>query len=64
MKKCYAVYKGDKFICLGTSKECSDYLGIKISSFYFIRTKAYLSRNTGDDHLIIIEIEDDDNEEE
>jgi hypothetical protein len=26
--KVYAVYKGDEFLCVGTSEECAEYLGI------------------------------------
>ena len=30
----FAVYKDDELICMGTAKECADYLGIKVSSFF------------------------------
>ena len=40
----YAVYKGDDFICLGTARECAVYLDIKLSSFRFLLSPAYLKR--------------------
>ncbi|MEK5390190.1 hypothetical protein NSQ59_07370 [Margalitia sp. FSL K6-0131] len=61
-KGVYAVYKGDTFICLGTMKECADYLGVREDTVKFYRSNAYKrrgSKHKEPNHLIVIRIEDD-----
>ena len=41
----YALYKGDKFIMIGTIKEITNRLGIKQASVEFYKSPAYLKRN-------------------
>jgi hypothetical protein len=40
----YACYKGDVFVCMGTAKECADYLGIKEKTFRWYLNPAYHKR--------------------
>lgn len=40
----YAIYKGDKFLFVGTAEECGEYLGIKAKSVQFRTTPAYKKR--------------------
>ena len=47
MQKIYAVYKGDKFLYEGTSKECADYLGIKRETVRWYNTQGYKRRCEG-----------------
>jgi hypothetical protein len=62
MEQYYAVYKGDKFLFLGTVEECGTYLGIKPASVKFHTTPVYQRRVKGiyEERLIIIKIEDGD----
>lgn len=56
----YALYKGDDFIMIGSLEELASYLGVKESSVYFYSMPAYRKRN-GDNALVVIRIEDDEN---
>lgn len=59
MKNYYALYKGDKFIDLGTAKELADKLGIKVRSLLFFATPTYRKRTKDyDKAMIVIKIED------
>jgi hypothetical protein len=40
----YAVYKGEVFVCEGTSVECSEFLGIKRRGFYRLGSPSYKKR--------------------
>jgi hypothetical protein len=40
----YAVYRGEKFVCEGTAKECADYMGILEDSFRWYLTPSYQKR--------------------
>ncbi|MGG4267401.1 hypothetical protein [Peribacillus simplex] len=59
----YAVYKGDEFICLGTARECANYLGVKISTIRFLLSPAYLKRiekrQESNDQLIAFKVDDE-----
>lgn len=59
MKKHYAVYKGDKFICEGTKEECAKYMDIKFKTIEFYTTKIYKERSKDwKDAIIVIKVED------
>ena len=45
--KIYAIYKGEKFLCEGTSKECADYLGVKVDTVRWWNSPANKKRATG-----------------
>ena len=40
----YAIYKGDDLICIGTSKECAEKLGVKVDTIHFYATKTHHNR--------------------
>lgn len=54
----YAVYKGDKFIDLGTADYLAAKFGVKADTIRFRSTPTYKKRVT-DDALITVRIEDD-----
>ena len=54
----YAVYKGDKFIDLGTTDYLANKLGVSVETIRFLSKPAYKKRVT-DDALITVRIEDD-----
>ena len=65
-KKVYALYKGDKFITLGTKQEIAEVQGCKVDTISFLATNSYKKRMENrkykrgvPNHLILIEIEDD-----
>ena len=45
--KIFAVYKNDKFLCEGTSKECAEFLKVKRETIRFYNTQAYKRRCEG-----------------
>ena len=45
--KIYAVYKGDKFLCEGTVKECAKCLKVKEKTIKFWNTKSNKKRAKG-----------------
>lgn len=42
--KIYAVYKGEEFLCEGTSKECAEKLNVKIDTIHYWNSKANKKR--------------------
>ncbi|TYS68674.1 hypothetical protein FZC76_06930 [Sutcliffiella horikoshii] len=59
----YAVYKGDEFICVGTAKECADYMGVSEKSVRFLSSPTHKKRmeaSNGTDYKIAIALEDED----
>jgi hypothetical protein len=65
-ENCYALYKGDRFIDLGTIKELSERLGITTATLWFYTSKAYKKRSeqkNSDNLKIIIKIEENEYDE-
>lgn len=68
-QKTYALYKGEECLAIGTKKEISEELGIKIETLNFYTTKAYKNRMENINHSCkegfreLIVIEDEDEEE-
>ena len=61
----YALYKGDKFVDLGTIRKLSVALGIKEASLRYLLYPAYqrrIARRNTKNPMILIEIEEDDDE--
>lgn len=63
-EKCYAVYHGDKFICMGSSQECANFMGYaNRSTIRYMASKSYQERITRfkntSDCLIAIVVEDE-----
>lgn len=40
----FIVYKGERFITMGTTKEIAEFLGVKTQTVAFYRTQAYRDR--------------------
>ena len=40
----YAVYKGDKLLCIGTSKECAEFLNVEPKTVQLWSTPSNLKR--------------------
>ncbi|HSH24199.1 MAG TPA: hypothetical protein VLA13_01475 [Massilibacterium sp.] len=54
----YAVYKGDKFVTIGTVEELSKELGVKQETVRFYATPSYRKRKKENgNHIIVIKIE-------
>jgi len=65
-ENCYALYKGDRFIDLGTIKELSKRLGITTSTLWFYTSKAYKMRSEqkkSNNLKILIKIEENEYDE-
>lgn len=58
-KKEYALYKGDKFIDIGTKKYLAELLNVKIETIEFYTSPAHLRRSK-DNRYIVVRIEDED----
>lgn len=43
-EKIYALYRGEKFIAIGTKKELAELLGVKVETISFYATPAYKKR--------------------
>jgi hypothetical protein len=65
-QSCYALYKGDQFIDLGTITELSERLNIKEQTLWFYTSKVYEKRSeqkNSDNLRILIKIEENDYDE-
>ena len=60
--KIYALYKGDTFIDLGTTRYLAKKLGLQERTIKFYGTELWKSRCKRDDVLILIEVEEDEEE--
>lgn len=49
----YAIYKGDKFIMIGTAEEIAKKMNIKKSTVYFWCSPAYKKRGTYNKKIVI-----------
>ena len=54
----YALYKGDKFLNVGTMKELAEFLKIKYGSIRYLKSKKYKERCKGKNHLELVEMYD------
>lgn len=59
-KRIYAVYKGDEFLCDGTTEEICNQLNITLNTFRYYRTTFWNNRSKGNNHRVIVRIDDDD----
>lgn len=57
--KTYALYKGDKLLMYGTIDDIAKARGIKRKSVLTRLTKSYNSRMNGNNHLVLVELEDE-----
>lgn len=63
-RQVYAVYKGDQFICTGTTKELCPQLGIKPKTLQFYSTPSNHKRAENKNRLIAIKLGKDEIEDE
>lgn len=47
-EKAYALYRGEKFLGIGTKKELAELLGVKVETISFYGTPAYKKRTNQD----------------
>ena len=57
-KRIYAMYKGDNFLCEGTTEEVCKEMNIKLSTFRYYRTNYWNKRSKGNNHKVIVRIDD------
>lgn len=58
-QKIYALYKGEKFITEGTKRQIAKEINNKISTLTFLHSPSNEKRTKGNNHLILIDIEED-----
>lgn len=58
MTKQFAIYKGDKLLTIGTSKQCAEALGVKVDTIYYYKSATYQKRGSGKNKRITIELGD------
>ena len=49
----YALYKGDKFLTIGTIEELAAYLNVKRKTITFYASPTYLKRHNGNGYIVI-----------
>lgn len=58
----YAIYKGDNLLCIGTPKECADFMGVKVETVKFYLTPTYqrrvAKRKNARNYLTVTKLED------
>lgn len=52
----WAIYKGDDFQFIGNTKECAEYLKIKVASFKYLTTPTYKKRVKGVDGIFVVDL--------
>ena len=55
----YAIYRGDKFVFVGTKQECADHLKVKPSTIYFLSTEVHRRRTKSENALLTIKLSDE-----
>lgn len=56
---CYALYKGDEFLALGTIKEIAKQRGVKVNAVERLNCPSVVNkRENKDERLILIKVED------
>ena len=61
MALCYALYKGDKFINLGSKKFLAKFINVKESTITFYATPTYKKRGL-ENRYLVIKIKEEENE--
>lgn len=57
--KTYALYKGDEFIDIGTTKELAEKIGVSETSIRFYSTPTYVKRNRKGNCYVVVRIDDE-----
>lgn len=55
----YSIYKGDKFLFMGTKDECLKYLNVKISTFQRYQSEIYQREGKGN-RIQVFKLDDED----
>lgn len=58
----YALYRGDEFLTVGSKSELAAYLGVDPKTITFYMSPTYTRRCKGENRLIVIRLEEDDND--
>lgn len=62
MRKCYAVYKGEDLVVMGTKRQCARKLGVQEATIYYYTSAAYerkrLKRKSPDNAIVAFVVED------
>lgn len=56
-EKYYALYRGEKFLGIGTKKELAELLGVKVETISFYSTPAYKKRTNQDKARRLVRID-------
>ena len=56
-EKIYALYRGEKFIAIGTKKELAELLNVKVETISFYATPAYKKRTNQDKARRLVRID-------
>ena len=60
--KTYALYRGAEVLTVGSRRELADYLGVDPKTITFYMSPTYMRRCKGENRLIVIKLEEDDND--
>ncbi|PEN57134.1 hypothetical protein CN596_04085 [Bacillus toyonensis] len=59
----YVVYKGESFVCIGTTKECAQHMGVLPATVRFYTRPAYqrriANRKNARNYITVTELEGD-----
>ncbi|WP_224771191.1 hypothetical protein [Metabacillus idriensis] len=59
----YAVYKGEDILCIGTIKECAEFMNVLPDTIKFYMTPSYLKRvakrKKAKNYITVIRLDDD-----
>lgn len=60
--KLYALYKGDDFVDIGTSKELAKIIGVKMNTIWFYASEKWKERSKCES-WVLVEIKEDEDDE-
>lgn len=60
--KLYALYKGDDFVDIGTSKELAKIMGVKMNTIWFYASNEWKKRSNNES-WVLVEIKEDEEDE-
>lgn len=54
-RKLFAAYRGDEFLCVGTSAEVAEWLGVDVKTVRYMSTPAYRRRMGDSTRRLVVE---------